>query len=256
MRRLRLLAAALVLLAAAAPSASAQTDPAVTSPPPSAPTPRVETPKKGALYEHGPTGRFLLAGTWLFRLDPTEVGLKQGFQKQSSTARMGDDDRAQRLERHRRIRGVHERDRRLVPQGLPAAVEVQAVQLRRPVRVGQLPITRLAERQADRHQPGARTCRSSCVCPPGSSSARAPTAWSSASTTAATRPTSRPPGCRSPARRPAAGGTTAASCARSTCARSTASTSRPCRFGRSCPARPAPPTCNTRSWSATTAPSR
>jgi len=83
MRR-TLLALTLALVAAA--PASAQTDPAVTTPPAPAPVPKVETPKKGALSAQGPTNRYLMAGTWLFRLDPTEVGLTQGFQRQTETA--------------------------------------------------------------------------------------------------------------------------------------------------------------------------
>ena len=43
-------------------------------------------PSEKALYQSGPSGRFLLDGEWLFRLDPGNVGLKQGFQKQSSRA--------------------------------------------------------------------------------------------------------------------------------------------------------------------------
>lgn len=41
------------------------------------------TPTEHALYENGPSGRFLLDGPWLFRLDPGNVGLSEGFQKQT-----------------------------------------------------------------------------------------------------------------------------------------------------------------------------
>jgi beta-glucuronidase len=43
-------------------------------------------PKAKALYKDGPSGRYLLDGQWLFRLDNAKVGLTQGFQKQTSTA--------------------------------------------------------------------------------------------------------------------------------------------------------------------------
>jgi len=41
-------------------------------------------PDEQALYRSGPSGRFLLDGEWLFRLDPGNVGLRQGFQKQTT----------------------------------------------------------------------------------------------------------------------------------------------------------------------------
>lgn len=81
----RILSVLILALVAAAPAAAQTTDPAVTTPPAPAPTPKVETPKKGALYTQGPSGRYLLAGTWLFRLDKAEVGLTQGFQRQTTT---------------------------------------------------------------------------------------------------------------------------------------------------------------------------
>ncbi len=40
-------------------------------------------PDEQALYDAGPNGRFLLDGEWLFRLDPGNVGLKEGFAKQT-----------------------------------------------------------------------------------------------------------------------------------------------------------------------------
>jgi len=39
-----------------------------------------------ALYQAGPSGRYLMDGRWLFRLDPRNVGIGQGFKDQSSTA--------------------------------------------------------------------------------------------------------------------------------------------------------------------------
>lgn len=43
-------------------------------------------PTEKALYASGPTGRFLLDGEWLFRLDPPAKGIELGFQKQSTRA--------------------------------------------------------------------------------------------------------------------------------------------------------------------------
>src|SRR5919197_5865134 len=63
---------ALLLTAAAASSAGAQVY-------------RPQTPKPGALYSYGQNGRYLLAGQWLFRLDPTGQGLSQAWQRQTST---------------------------------------------------------------------------------------------------------------------------------------------------------------------------
>jgi beta-glucuronidase len=45
----------------------------------------VETPTNKVLYKDGYDGRYLLDGTWWFRLDPQDQGLSQGFQRQSST---------------------------------------------------------------------------------------------------------------------------------------------------------------------------
>jgi beta-glucuronidase len=46
-----------------------------------------DTPRAGALYADGPSGRYLLGGEWLFRLDPSNQGLGQGFAR--SAARTG-----------------------------------------------------------------------------------------------------------------------------------------------------------------------
>jgi beta-glucuronidase len=43
-------------------------------------------PTSGALYRDGQTGRYLLAGTWLFQADPADVGLEQSWQDSTSTA--------------------------------------------------------------------------------------------------------------------------------------------------------------------------
>jgi beta-glucuronidase len=41
-----------------------------------------DRPKSGALYYSGPSGRFLLGGTWHHRADPTDTGVQQRFQRQ------------------------------------------------------------------------------------------------------------------------------------------------------------------------------
>lgn len=38
------------------------------------------------LYHNGPSGRYLMDGAWLFRLDPREVGLQEHYEDQTSTA--------------------------------------------------------------------------------------------------------------------------------------------------------------------------
>lgn len=45
----------------------------------------VQTPTEKALYKAGPSGRYLLDGDWLFRLDPGNVGLRDGYAKQTTT---------------------------------------------------------------------------------------------------------------------------------------------------------------------------
>jgi beta-glucuronidase len=75
MRRLRLaplLAVVLALCAAAGAAAQVTYTP--------------DTPKAGALYEYGPSGRYLMGGQWLFRRDTTGAGLSQHWQRQASTA--------------------------------------------------------------------------------------------------------------------------------------------------------------------------
>ncbi|HZO36131.1 MAG TPA: glycoside hydrolase family 2 TIM barrel-domain containing protein [Solirubrobacteraceae bacterium] len=71
----------------AAPAVAATDD----VPPATAPTTTnvaikpAEKPSEGALYSDGPSGRYLMGGQWMFRLDKAEAGLKQGFQKSTST---------------------------------------------------------------------------------------------------------------------------------------------------------------------------
>jgi beta-galactosidase/beta-glucuronidase len=48
-----------------------------------------DTPKPKTLYRDGPSGRYLLGGNWLLRPDPTDQGVRLGFQKQEATAGWG-----------------------------------------------------------------------------------------------------------------------------------------------------------------------
>ena len=73
--------AALSLALGLAPAAAAQTAPGAGSAPPAA----AQAPAARTLYSEGPTGRYLLDGQWLFRLDQG-VGLRQGFETQTGTA--------------------------------------------------------------------------------------------------------------------------------------------------------------------------
>jgi len=41
-------------------------------------------PTSGALYQDGPSGRFLVAGTWYRRADPRDTGRRRGWQKAGS----------------------------------------------------------------------------------------------------------------------------------------------------------------------------
>ena len=70
MRLLRLLPLALLAALAALPSTAIAAD----------------VPSAGPLYEDGPADRVLMDGQWLFRLDAADVGLRQRFQRQTSTA--------------------------------------------------------------------------------------------------------------------------------------------------------------------------
>ncbi|HEY3021495.1 MAG TPA: hypothetical protein VGJ32_14960, partial [Solirubrobacteraceae bacterium] len=91
LRPLILAAVALAVLAPAAPGQSTPpTGPVeqpATTPAPVAPAPDypAETPRPGALYKSGATDRYLLGGTWLFRFDAADQGVKQGWQRNAST---------------------------------------------------------------------------------------------------------------------------------------------------------------------------
>jgi beta-glucuronidase len=70
MRLLRMLPVALVATLAAFPAGASAAD----------------VPTARTLYEDGPSGRFLLDGGWLFRLDAADQGLRGRFYRQTSTA--------------------------------------------------------------------------------------------------------------------------------------------------------------------------
>jgi beta-glucuronidase len=69
MHRLRILTLALLALAAAAPAAAQAAD-GIT---------------RGTIYKDAPDNRYLVGGTWLFRLDSAGVGLDQAWQRQTAT---------------------------------------------------------------------------------------------------------------------------------------------------------------------------
>ena len=154
--------------------------------------PRGRQAARKTLYQDGPEGRYLVGGPGCSASTPPDQGLKQRF---SAAARppagrrspcpnvwnVGDDSVASMSGR-----------RRLVPQGLRAAQRERRAGLGRPLRVGQLPRARLAQRQ--RRRPEHRRLHPVPVRPQRRSSAGASTGSSCAWTRAACRPTSRPRG--------------------------------------------------------------
>ncbi len=44
-----------------------------------------DVPSAKTLYSDGPSGRYLMDGQWLFRLDAADRGVRQRFYRQSST---------------------------------------------------------------------------------------------------------------------------------------------------------------------------
>src|SRR3954452_5844150 len=51
-----------------------------------APAHAAEKPAAKTLYADGPEGRYLLGGSWLFRLDPAGKGLKAHYERSRSTS--------------------------------------------------------------------------------------------------------------------------------------------------------------------------
>jgi len=81
---------------------------------------RADTPKLGALYANGQNGRYLVAGQWLFRLDPRGQGLSQAWQRHASTAGWSLTTVPNAWNATGPVGGLDARRRRLVPQGLPS----------------------------------------------------------------------------------------------------------------------------------------
>ena len=77
-----LLALVLAAPAAAQTEAQDQVPPDATAP---EGTQTDDVPVAGALYETGADGKYLMGGTWLFRQDAADVGLRSGFARASST---------------------------------------------------------------------------------------------------------------------------------------------------------------------------
>ena len=130
-------------------------------------------------------------GPWLFRLDPANVGVRQGLQRETSAAGWTPvtvPNAWNATDESLRVVPGHGR---LVPQGLQAAQRRAAPVLDRALRVGQLPLAHLAQRPADRRQPRRLPALRGAPARLAAQARRAPTASSSASTTAASAPTSR-----------------------------------------------------------------
>ena len=198
-------------------------------------------PSARTLYNDGPAGRFLMDGQWLFRARHRQHGRPQASAP----------DRRPPAGRRVTVPNAWNAERQLGEPRSPAAsagtartsacpARAKRLVLDRALRVGQLPLEGLAQRQADRHATRGAYLPFEIRLPNGLlkrggtnrlvirvDSRRLPTDF----------PPVGPVGDR--ARRPAAGGTTAACCARSTCARSTTSTSTPCRSSPTCRAPPA-----------------
>ena len=134
---LRLLLPLVALVALALPGAAAAAD----------------KPANKTLYYEGPSGRYLMDGTWLFRLDPSNQGLRSRWNRSGSTAGWSRVTAPQRLEPRRRLAGLDDRRHRLVPQGLLAARREPRARVGGALRVGQLPLDGVAQRPARGHQP-------------------------------------------------------------------------------------------------------
>ena len=85
MRRLYATTLMLVLLALACATAT--------------PAPAADGITRGTIYKDGPDNRYLLGGDWLFRLD-NEPGHRAALPAPDVDRGLGEDVRAQRLERH------------------------------------------------------------------------------------------------------------------------------------------------------------
>ena len=94
---LAVLALSVAGLAAGAAPAIAQTGPVYAATPPTF----------GALYRDGPSDRWLLGGTWLYRADTADAGLAAGWwQQRGLHRRVEPGHRPQLVQRRRPLAGV------------------------------------------------------------------------------------------------------------------------------------------------------
>ena len=80
-------------------------------------------------------------------------GAAQRLEPLQQPRRLEDGHGPERVEPRRRLAGLDDRRHRLVPQGLLAARGEQGARVGGALRVGQLPLARVAQRQAGRPQP-------------------------------------------------------------------------------------------------------
>ena len=114
------------------------------------------------LYTDGPEGRYLMEGEWLFRLDPSDRGIKGRYYRAAQHGGLDDGDGPARVERRRPLGGVDERLGRLVSQGLRAAQRERGARLGGALRVGQLPRDASGSTAGRSARTPAPTCRSPC----------------------------------------------------------------------------------------------
>ena len=194
-----------------------------------------DVPVGRTLYKTGPSGRYLVDGDWLFRLDTRGARAAQRLPAQLLDPRLEDRPRCP-------TRGTPTTTRPRASSG-PSAGTARTSSCRpRPAAYsGSCASSRSTtargcgstapDRRERRRLPAVR----GHGCPARAARAAASTGSWSASTTGAPRTTSRRMGSATDRHsRRAAGGTTAACCARSTCAASTTSTSRPSRCCPTC----------------------
>ena len=113
----------------------------------------VDTPSPGAVYSDGPSGRYLVDGSWYSRPDPRNRGSHRRLSARHGPHRLGAGDDPERRQRGRLLAAELSRQRQLVPQGLRAAGVAAARVVGAALRVGQLPRVGLAQR------PPARSTR-------------------------------------------------------------------------------------------------
>ena len=105
-------------------------------------------------------GARTVGGTWLFRSDGANRGHPPALPPPALDRGLEHGQGAERVERRRRLGGVDERVDRLVPEGLRAALQERRARLGDALRVGQLPLRRVAQRPRRSAPTAAPTCRS------------------------------------------------------------------------------------------------